>query len=62
MGWRGGGGVCVCVCRGAPSSAEVHLSTSLFPLLTCFFTFANETICMAEEEEGEGDGGGRRWD
>lgn len=46
------------MCRGAPSSAGGSaLHFSLSPPLTCFFTFANETICMAEEEGGEGDGG-----
>lgn len=27
---------------------------------TCFFRFANETICMAETEEGKKDGGEKR--
>ena len=48
--------VCVCLCKGAPSFAEVHHSTPLFPLLALFFfspTFTNETICMAEEDEEE---------
>lgn len=56
---RGQGGweevVCVCVYK---RGAEVHLSPPIFSILACVFTFANETICMAEEEEGNGDGGG----
>lgn len=42
---RGGGGVC----RGAPS--RTGGSSLHSPPHTCFFTFANESICMAEKEE-----------
>lgn len=46
---------CMCVC------ISFSISLFFFPHLTCFFTFANETICMAEEEEGNGDEGRRQW-
>lgn len=56
MGW-GAEEVCV---GGHLLRLEVHLSIPPPPLV--FFTFANETICMAEKEGDKGDGGERRWD
>lgn len=56
-GWCVNACVCAYVCVGV----HLLLHLPLFPHLACFFTFANETICMAEEEEGSGDEGGRQW-